>query len=105
MEDKRCPKCGEALFGKVFQGLLEVDVVHAGETWEEARDKIIEAVDRGIRHGHKGVKIIHGYGASTGSSRIRGRAVGLLRALAERTGGRLAADRGNEGAHILWLNR
>lgn len=105
MKDECCPKCGERILGTILQGLLEVDVVHSGETWEEARLKIVDAVDRAIANGHKGVKIIHGYGATSGNSRIRGRAVELLRGLANRTGGRLAPDRDNEGAHLLWLNR
>jgi hypothetical protein len=29
------------------QGLLEVDVAHAGETWEHAREKIMEALESG----------------------------------------------------------
>ena len=41
-----CPKCGESLRGRSLQGMLEVDVAHAGETWEVAREKILRAVDR-----------------------------------------------------------
>jgi hypothetical protein len=103
--DDRCPKCGEGVRGQVFQGLLEVDVAHSGEHWEEARQKIIQAVDLGILHGHSGVKIIHGWGATTGRASIRQRAVSLLQTLAQRTGGKLAQDKQNPGAHILWLNR
>ncbi len=80
-----------------------MDVAHAGETWEQAREKILRAVDRGVVDGHRGVKIIHGYGASNGHGVIRAQAVPLLRVLAAKTGGRLAPDRGNPGAHILWL--
>jgi hypothetical protein len=32
---------------EVRQGMLEVDVAHAGETWEHAREKIVAALDRG----------------------------------------------------------
>ena len=99
-----CPKCGETLRGRAFQGLLEVDVAHSGETWEVAREKILRAVDRGVMHGHRGVKIIHGYGAASGRAVIRNQAVPLLRSLAVKVHGRLAQDRQNPGAHILWLD-
>lgn len=100
-----CPKCGERLRGRGLRGMLEVDVAHAGETWEVAREKILRAVDRGVAHGHRGVKIIHGYGGGDGRGVIRTNAVPLLRSLAVKHGGRLAADRGNPGAHVLWLEK
>ena len=80
-----------------------VDVAHAGESWEQAHQKIVKAVDRALVGRHKGVKIVHGYGQSTGHSVIRTRAIELLNTLAQRTGGRLKADGNNPGAHILWL--
>jgi hypothetical protein len=100
-----CPKCGEGLRGRALQGVLEVDVAHAGETWEVAREKIMRAVDRGVMGGHKGVKIIHGYGAGSGQGVIRSHAVPLLRSLAVKGGGRLAPDKQNPGAQVLWLER
>lgn len=100
-----CPKCGVEARGTVCQGLLEVDVAHSGETWDMAREKIVKAVDEALQHGHSGVKIIHGWGSSTGQSVLSGLAKGLLRSFAVRYGGRMAPDRGNPGAHILWLNR
>lgn len=98
-----CPKCGESLRGRSLRGLLEVDVAHSGETWEIAREKILRAVDQGVARGHRGVKIIHGHGAGSGRAVIRTHAVPLLRALALKLGGKLAPDRRNPGAHILWL--
>jgi DNA-nicking Smr family endonuclease len=89
----------------IFQGLLEVDVAHSGETWDVAREKIIRAVNQAMLHGHSGVKIIHGWGASTGRSVLSGLAVTLLRGFAQRYGGRLSPDKHNPGAHVLWLNR
>lgn len=100
-----CPKCDAAVRGHSGLGLLEVDVVHSGESWEIASDKIHAAIDRALHWGHQGVKIVHGYGSSTGRSVIGPRAVALLRHLAERTGGRFARDRHNPGASIVWLNR
>lgn len=99
-----CPKCGESWRGRPVRDLLVVDVAHSGETWEQAREKILRAVDRGVINGHRGVKIIHGYGAGGGGRGvIRRQALPLLRALAAKTGGKLATDRDNPGAHILWL--
>ena len=100
-----CPKCGTEVRGMIFQGLLEVDVAHSGETWDVAREKIIRAVNEAMLHGHSGVKIIHGWGASTGRSVLSGLAVTLLRGFAQRYGGRLSPDKHNPGAHVLWLNR
>ncbi len=100
----RCPKCGESLHGRVYRPLLEIDVAHSGETLEIAHQKITEAVDRGLRDSHKGVKIIHGYGASLGRAVIREHAIAWLRELATKTGGKLIQDKNNPGAHILWLN-
>ena len=89
----------------IFQGLLEVDVAHSGETWDVAREKIIRAANQAMLYGHSGVKIIHGWGASTGRSVLSGLAVTLLRGFAQRYGGRLSPDKHNPGAHVLWLNR
>ncbi len=98
-----CPKCGESWRGRPVRGLLEVDVAHAGETWEQAREKILRAVDRGVFDGHRGVKIIHGYGAVSGRGVIRAQALPLLRALAAKTGGKLVQEKNNPGAHLLWF--
>ena len=100
-----CPTCGGSLRASQDQPILEADVAHSGESWEVAKQKITKAVDRGLFGRHKGVKIIHGYGRSTGHSVIGRKAVDLLRELVHQTGGRLAQDNGNPGAHILWLNR
>ena len=100
-----CPKCENNIAGSASMGVLEVDVVHSGETWQEAAGKIERALDQGLQWGHKGVKIIHGHGAKTGHSVIAPRAIALMRHLAERTGGRFSKDRQNPGASIVWLNR
>jgi hypothetical protein len=104
-ESSECPKCNQRLRGYAYQQLLVADVAHSGESWEEAERKIIRAVDQGIFRRHKGVKIVHGYGTTTGRSVIRDKAIELLRELARQTGGRFVRDDDNPGAHILWLNR
>ena len=100
-----CPKCDYPVRGLRLRGILEVDVVHSGEDWETARRKIEEAVDQALLMGNAGVKIIHGYGSSTGRSILASRATTLMRGLAERTGGTFATDRDNRGAHLIWFNR
>lgn len=79
-------------------------MAHASETWDEAREKIMRALDQGLQNGHRGVKITHGYGASTGMSVIREQAVRLMKSPALRNGGKLVQDRNNPGAHIPWLD-
>ena len=98
--DDRCPKCEGSLRGSGSLPLLQVDVAHDGESWEEAARKIEEAIDRGVRWGHKGVKIIHGRGAV-----IAPRAAAFMRSIAETIGARYTPDRNNPGASIVWLNR
>lgn len=100
-----CPKCEEPVRGLRLKGLLEVDVVHSGEDWETARRKIEKAIDIALYKGHSGVKIIHGYGSTSGRSVIGSRATALMRSLAERNHGRFAPDRSNPGAHLIWFNR
>ena len=104
-DSSKCPKCGESLRNHHDRPLLEADVAHSGESWEQAEEKIERAVDQGLRDQHKGVKIIHGSGRTTGRSVIRGKAIDLLGELTRSTGGRLVQDNGNPGAHILSLNR
>ena len=98
-----CAKCGDRNYR--YQPLLVVDVAHSGGRWEEANQKIVKAVDQGLSESHKGVKIIHGHGRSTGRSIIRKKAIDLLRELECQTRGRVTQDNGNPGAHILWFNR
>jgi hypothetical protein len=100
---RECPKCGCHFRSCFALGLLEEDVAHAGESWHQAREKIIRAFDTALNRGHSGVKIIHGYGASAGRSVIRNQALPLLRSFAERYGGRLTQDKHNPGAHIVWF--
>ena len=99
-----CPKCETPIRGQSLLGLLEVDVVHSGETWESSRQKIEEAVDRSLHWGHAGVKIIHGYGSTSGRSVIAPQAVALMKRLAEHTGGTFTKDRQNRGASVIWFN-
>lgn len=98
-----CPKCERPLRRHDLAGLMEIDVAHGGESWEQARDKIERAFDRALAGSHRGLLVIHGRGASTGRSVIGPRAVELLRVLASTCGGKLVKDRGNPGAHIVWF--
>ena len=104
-EMKVCPKCqtGADQFG--YLPVLEVDVVHSGESWVIAKEKIERGLDQAIFHHHKGLKIIHGYGSLSGSSVIAPQAIAYMRHLAESHDGRFAKDSKNPGASIIWLNR
>ena len=101
---RECPKCGAEVRGKLLLGLYEVDVAHNGESVEAAKKKIEAAVDRARYRGNSGVKIIHGYGSTSGPSRISGPAVTLMKRLAESYGGTFAGDRDNKGASLIWFN-
>jgi hypothetical protein len=85
--------------------LLEVDVAHAGESWQEAHATIIRALNDAINNNYKGLKIIHGYGSLTGEAVIGPRAIALMRHLAEEEGGRFVKDQNNPGSSLIWLNR
>lgn len=102
-----CAKCGEPTTFRrsATQGLLEVDVAHAGESWEQAKRMIDRALDDAERHGHSGIKIIHGYGSSSGTSIIAPQARSYMRHLADQVGGRFTPDRKTLGSSLLWLNR
>ena len=100
-----CPKCGAPPARQRGGGLLEVDIAHHGETLVIAREKLLRAIDETLFHGHAGLKVIHGVGRHSGHQTIASLARALLRAHAQQQGGRLASDRGNPGATILWLNR
>ena len=103
--ENHCPKCDGPAPRDIREGLLEVDVAHAGETWEHAREKIEEALDQAIHYRHAGLKIVHGYGSMSGHSIIGPRAIAFFCYLAGELGGRYASDRNNRGASIIWLNR
>lgn len=100
-----CPKCDGGELHHHLRGVLEVDIAHCGETWELAREKIADALDQALSKQYRGLKIIHGYGSTTGRSIIGPRAVAYLRHLAEQFGGRYAPDWQNRGASLIWLNR
>ena len=103
MKDSHCPKCGELLRHNVNRGLYEVDVAHNFETVESALDKISAAVDRASYQGFSGIKVIHGYGSTSGISKISGPAVKKMRALAVEYSGKFTIDRGNRGASLIWF--
>jgi len=102
-----CPKCDEPYGAQqAKRGLLEVDIAHAGESWEQAKAKIDRSLDQALDRGHAGLKIIHGYGSSTsGQSIIGPQAKAYLKHLADWHGGRYTSDRQTPGASLIWLNR
>ena len=101
-----CPKCDDyAPISRNTQGTLEIDIAHAGETWEQAKAKIDRALNDALYYNHKALKVIHGYGSSGGKGIIGSQARPYLRMLAERYEGRFATDRNTPGASLIWLNR
>jgi len=104
-EQKICPKCQIAGDQFGYLTVLEVDVVHSGESWPIAKEKIERGLDHAIYHHHKGLKIIHGYGSLSGSSVIAPQAIAYMRHLADSHDARFAKDAKNPGASIIWLNR
>jgi|TARA_B110001454_G_scaffold87893_1_gene84203 hypothetical protein len=101
---RECPKCGAEEREKPQLGLHVVDVAHNGENVEAARKRIEEEVDAASYRGNSGIKIIHGYGSTSGPSRISGPAVALMKRLAESYGGTFAGDGDNKGASLIWFN-
>ena len=102
--DRECPKCGAEAHGKPQLGLHVVDVAHNGEDVEAAKKMIEKEVDHASYNGYSGVKIIHGYGSTSGPSRISDPAVALMKRLAESYGGTFAGDRDNKGASLILFN-
>lgn len=108
--DAHCPKCETPASlhpnGRNGRsGILEVDVVHHGESWAEAHDKIDRALDQALYERRDALKIIHGYGShSGGRSVIAPRARAHLHQLARQFNGRFTEDRFNPGASLIWLN-
>ncbi|MEO0415502.1 MAG: hypothetical protein AAF226_11180 [Verrucomicrobiota bacterium] len=105
-----CPKCDHSVVTMradgLRNGILEVDIAHGGETWEQAKEKMERAFDRALFNRHSALKVVHGYGSTTGGhSVIAPRAIAYLRYMATYHGGRYARDRANPGASLVWLNR
>ena len=103
--ENHCPKCDGPTPHDIREGLLEVDVAHAGETWEHVREKIVVALNQAIHYRDAGLKIVHGHGSMSGHSIIGPRAMAFLSHLAGELEGRFASDRNNRGASIICLNR
>jgi len=105
---EKCPKCQHdaPAFGGNRQGLYCVDVAHQRETLEQARSKILSAINYALKSNYKGIEIIHGY--STRQLKpfeytISGMAQQLMRQQARLNNWRFSAARGNPGASILWF--
>ena len=104
-DTNQCPKCETSLRKTYVRDLYEIDVAHGGETWEMAERRISDACSQALYGQHRGLKVIHGCGSGRGhTSHIRTHAIPLLNRLARETGGKLAPDQRNPGAHILYFN-
>ena len=104
-ETPLCPKCDSGADSFGFIEALEIDVVHAGESWVDAKFKIERGLDKAILWHHKALKVIHGYGSLSGSAVIAPQAFAYLRHLAELHDGRFTKDKHTPGVSMIWLNR
>ena len=107
-----CPKCDYSESENFIKnrtsnlGILEVDIAHSGETWEQAKVKLDKAIDDTLYYGHSGLKVIHGWGSTTGGVAVIGpRAQSYLQHIAEQHGGRFTKDHNTSGASLIWFNR
>lgn len=102
---RTCPKCETPLRIRkaTTDDLIEIDVAHAGETVDEALDKLDRAVRFAARTGCRGLKVIHGRGSATGVSRLKPPVVAAMKQAAQIHGGKVVPDRNNPGAHLLWF--
>ena len=104
MIGKTCFKCGTKLQQRFSRPLLVIDVAHSGEDRDDASRKLAKGIEAALNGSHRGLKVIHGSGKKTGRAGIiKNHVIGLLRREARRLGTRLAADRNNPGAHILYF--
>lgn len=102
---RTCPKC-ETPLRRAYRttgDLIEVDVAHAGETVDEALAKLDRAIRFAAMSNCRGLKVIHGRGATTGVSRLKPPVVAAMKQAARIHGGKVVPDRGNPGAHLLWF--
>ena len=102
-DTKTCPKCDAILRARSNGRLMPVDVAHSGENLDQALRKLERAIDEAVHHNFRGIKVIHGRGATTGNSFLKPHIVAAMKQAATLYGGKVAQDRDNPGAHLLWL--
>jgi len=98
-----CPKCGRKVEARYAGKIVEVDVAHEGERVGEALDKLERALDRALMGDARGLRVIHGYGASGTPGVIGPRVRGWLRGEAARYGWKVVGDKYNAGATLVWF--
>jgi len=98
-----CPKCEAPVRARTNGRLHQVDVAHNGEDLDMALRKLERAIDASIRGNFRGVKVIHGHGASTGRGRLKPHIVAAMRRAAAHFGAKVVPDRHNPGAHLIWF--
>lgn len=98
-----CPKCDEDLIRVKARKPLVVDFVHHGETVHHALNKLEKALSEALWDGHPSLKVIHGYGASSGRSVIRPHVLKKLRDYAAYHALELVTPPDNPGVTILHL--
>lgn len=98
-----CPKCGMPIRSRSNGRVHHADVVHAGEDRDTALRKLERAVDEALRGNYRGLKVIHGHGATRGVALLKPQIIAAMKRAAARHGGKVVPDRDNPGASLLWL--
>lgn len=99
-----CPKCGRHVEARFANGIAEVDIAHDGERVDEALAKLERALDRALVGGARGLRVIHGHGSSGRRGVIGPSARSWLRREATRHRWKVARDKFNAGATMVWFD-
>lgn len=100
---RTCPKCDFPTRERSNGRLMHVDVAHSGEDLDLALSRLERAIDDAAHGNYRGLKVIHGRGATTGRSRLKPHVIAAMKRAAEDYEGKVVPDRDNRGAHLLWL--
>ena len=102
LNNTRCQKCDFELVDHLIPQLFDVDVCHGGEDWAEASVKILDGLNQALLSGFSGLRVIHGYGSSSGhTSIIKSRSKALINNIAQDKGYQIERNSRNLGETVL----
>lgn len=99
-----CLKCDFDFNAAITQKPLVIDLVHQGESIQQALSKLEQAINACFWNHQPALKVIHGYGSSGHSARIMPHIVNALQKYARQYHGTVRPDGENPGAHWLIFN-